>query len=74
MTTDTPVPDEDHPTGTAWRSGPRPAGLPEYIRPWTPEEQLRHVADLLDGIDGYAVGQPMQAAVREPDGPPGGRP
>ncbi|MCW5252231.1 hypothetical protein [Streptomyces sp. SHP 1-2] len=53
-----PVPDEDHPTGTAWRPAhPRPAHLPAHIRPWTPEEQARHRADLDEALDGWSYSE-----------------
>lgn len=47
------VPDEDHPNGAAWRKPrptPPPTGLPAHIRPCTPDEQARHLADLADAI------------------------
>ncbi|WP_143203957.1 hypothetical protein [Streptomyces kebangsaanensis] len=44
-----PVPDEDQPTGTAWRT-PRPT------QPCTAEEQAEHWADLDEVVQGWRVG------------------
>ncbi|RSR98061.1 hypothetical protein EF913_28440 [Streptomyces sp. WAC04189] len=58
------VPEEDHSTGTAWRAPapePRPATDGPGPRPWTPEEQAQHWADLAEAIDGYVVGRPLRA-------------
>lgn len=69
MTTEAPathVPHEDHSTGAAWRTG-----FPAHIRPWTHIEQARHRATLLDGLAGYAVGQPMQATPPQQNRPTG---
>ncbi|MCX4974262.1 hypothetical protein [Streptomyces sp. NBC_00620] len=56
------VPDEDHPTGTAWRTPQvhrtMPA-LPPRYEPCVPEEQARHRAALCAGIAGYVVGRPL---------------
>ncbi len=48
------VPDEDHSNGAAWTNS-RPPGLPGHIRPWTPAEQAEHLAELAEGISGFAV-------------------
>ncbi|MFB7597221.1 hypothetical protein [Streptomyces sp. NPDC056160] len=55
------VPDEDHSTGTAWRTGPRPPApaLPEHITPCTPAEQAEHLAVLTEAISGFAVGRAL---------------
>ncbi|MFM9542284.1 hypothetical protein [Streptomyces turgidiscabies] len=59
------VPDEDHSNGAAWTS-PRPAHLPDHIRPWTPAEQAEHMAALTEGIAGFAVTQAMYRHARQP--------
>ncbi|EYT84000.1 hypothetical protein CF54_04130 [Streptomyces sp. Tu 6176] len=52
------VPDEDHPTGTAWRTEPRPQppALPEHTAPCTAAEQAEHLAVMTEAIAGFAVG------------------
>lgn len=57
------VPDEDHSNGAAWTS-PRPAQLPDHIRPWTPAEQAEHMAALTEGIAGFAVTQAIYRHAR----------
>lgn len=58
-----PVPDEDHSNGAAWRA-PRPAGLPDHIRPWTPAEQAEHMADLAEAISGWRWHDPARISAR----------
>lgn len=55
------VPDEDHANGAAWTS-PRPAWLPDHIRPWTPAEQAEHMAVLAEAISGFAVTNAIRRA------------
>jgi len=56
------VPNEDHSTGTAWRTPSAPpsaAALPEHITPCTSEEQAQHLAQLTEAIAGFSVGQAL---------------
>ena len=46
------VPDEDHSNGAAWPST-RTAGLPDHIRPWTPNEQADHYAALTEAVSDW---------------------
>jgi hypothetical protein len=59
-----PVPDEDHSTGTSWRA-PRPHSdvvLPPHLTPCTPEEQAEHFAELAAAIGDFHVGVALHAA------------
>lgn len=58
-----PVPDEDHSTGTAWRTPhlEPTAVLPPHLTPCTAEEQAQHLATLAEGISGFHVGIALQA-------------
>ncbi|MGW2937651.1 hypothetical protein ACWDA7_38905 [Streptomyces sp. NPDC001156] len=54
---------EQWPTGTFGQAlppapDPEPEPLHRPITPWTPEEQERHVADLLTGISGWHFTEP----------------
>lgn len=72
MTTTVPsgeqaVPDEDHSTGTAWRTHrptPPQTGLPAHIVPCTPDEQARHLADLDEAISTW-VYRPTDKTARK---------
>lgn len=44
---------EEWPPGSFGYPPARPAPPPRPIRPWTPEEQAQHLADLLTALDGW---------------------
>jgi hypothetical protein len=48
----TTIPDEDHPTGTAWRNSPRSA--------WTPEEQAEHLTAMTEAVSGWSVAEALR--------------
>ncbi|MFE9127042.1 hypothetical protein ACFYOF_16755 [Streptomyces sp. NPDC007148] len=53
--------DEQWPTGTFGDAQPAPEPEPpppRQIEPWTPREQAQHLADLLEGIDGWHYQEP----------------
>lgn len=52
------------PTGTFGHAIPPPPPDPRPIRPWTPEEQARHVADLLAALDGWVWDEDERADQR----------
>ncbi|MEW2567681.1 hypothetical protein [Streptomyces sp. NPDC047070] len=57
------VPPEDFPDGTFGHARPH-IRLPEGFTPCTPDEQARHVADLLEDIADFAVGPAIHRHTR----------
>lgn len=55
------VPPEDVPSGTFGHAGPR---LPDHIRPCTPQDQARHLADLDDAVSGWTYDRATRDAHR----------
>lgn len=56
-------PPEDFPDGSFGH-----ARLPDRFSPCTPDEQARHVAALLEGVAGFAVGPALHRRKQPPDG------
>ncbi|MGW0577333.1 hypothetical protein ACWD25_15450 [Streptomyces sp. NPDC002920] len=55
---------ESIPTGTFGHAPPPPPPEPRPIRPWTPEEQAQHRADLLTALDGWVWDEDERADQR----------